>query len=92
MKVKVRYFARLREITGKSEEEFELKNAERLSELLKLLVDKYGEDLQRVLFRGEKLNPSIQLLVSGIEVSTRYEKVRLRNGDVVAILPPVGGG
>jgi molybdopterin synthase sulfur carrier subunit len=78
MEVKVLYFALARDLTGKSEEtlKFTGKTTDDLKELLKRKYPKM-----------EKL-----LEVSRIAVNGEYYEGKLKEGDTVAIIPPVSGG
>ncbi|PSN90227.1 hypothetical protein B9Q03_06010 [Candidatus Marsarchaeota G2 archaeon OSP_D] len=91
MKVTVKYFARLREILGKSSDEFELEDSPTITDLLNLLSNRYPQ-LRGAVFEhdGKTLKKIYQVLVSGEYVGEPNKK--LRDGDIVAILPPVAGG
>ncbi|PSN94508.1 hypothetical protein B9Q04_02075 [Candidatus Marsarchaeota G2 archaeon BE_D] len=91
MKVTVRYFARLREMLGKSSDEFELEDSSTIMDLLNLLSTRYP-NLKSAVFEndGKTLKKIYQVLVSGQHVSEPNRK--LHDGDIVAILPPVAGG
>lgn len=94
MKVKVKFFTSLREITGKKEEEIQLPRTIRVKELLVSLSEKYGKEFTDYLYdeRG-KVQTYIQILVNGrgINVLQGFE-TELKEGDTIAIFPPVGGG
>ncbi|MEM0120264.1 MAG: ubiquitin-like small modifier protein 1 [Thermoprotei archaeon] len=91
MKVTVRYFARVREGLGRSSDEVELDGEPTLMDLLRLLVEKYPI-LKGIIFEADSktLNKFYQVMVSGERVAGLDRK--LREGDVVAIIPPVAGG
>lgn len=94
MKVKARFFTRLREITNKREEEVELANDVSVGDLLRLLEEKYGSEFRDYMRnrRGE-FRGTLQYLVSGRNVkSLQGFKTKLKEGDTLAIIPPVGGG
>lgn len=94
MKVKARFFTRLREITKKREEEIEVEEKITLSEFLEILEKKHGEEFRKYL-RNRMGAPrgTLQFLINGKNVRTLkgFETI-LKEGDVVAIIPPVGGG
>ncbi|MEM3018234.1 MAG: MoaD/ThiS family protein, partial [Candidatus Bathyarchaeia archaeon] len=71
MKVKARYFAAVREIVGKSEEDFDLPDEATVHDLLNILSEKYGEPLKRYIFPGsvEELSPNLNLLIDGKNVT-----------------------
>ena len=92
-RVRTRYFAMLREDTGVREEELELPEGSTLTDFIEFLVEKY-EGLRRVLFdeKGE--------FREGFMVAHNAETVpriklgsrKLKDGDEIVILPPIGGG
>jgi molybdopterin synthase sulfur carrier subunit len=97
MQVKVRLFTSLREIIGKREESLNFPDREMVTiEIaLKVLSDKYGKPFMEYVYENETNKPKgfLQFLING-NSSTTMEglKTELRDGDVLAILPPVGGG
>ena len=95
MKIKVRYFTTLRELAGTKEEELEMKEGSSLAELVEKVSLKYSKeafDYMHVKESG-KIDPSIHFLVNGVPThSLRGFETELKEGDVVAIIPPIGGG
>ncbi len=94
LKVTVRFFTTLREITGKREDQIELKRPTSVNLLLKQLGKKYGKEYDDYVFDelGD-VRGHLQVLVNGQSVTTlRGLRTTLKDGDQVAILPPVGGG
>ncbi|MEM2926520.1 MAG: MoaD family protein [Candidatus Bathyarchaeia archaeon] len=102
MKVKVRLFTRLREIAGEPEVTINLPENATLGEALEALVIKYGSEFKRYLFEGEghvgpegyaDPRPYLQFLVDGKNSDTMGGlRMRLWDGCLLAIVPPVGGG
>ena len=94
MEVTVRFFTVLRELTGYKEIKVELEEKASLQELLSKLSARFGEKFTGYVF-DEKGNVKshLQLLINGENSkSLKGLKSELREGYVVAILPPVGGG
>jgi molybdopterin synthase sulfur carrier subunit len=96
VRVTVKFFTFLRELVGKREEIIELSGRKvTVKELLERLADRYGEDFCGYVFdpiSGE-LREHLQLLVNGRNViSLQGLSTELKDGDVFAIIPPVGGG
>jgi molybdopterin synthase sulfur carrier subunit len=92
--VRIRFFTRLREITGKREEEVKVKRGTTVGELLKTLEEKYGEAFKDYVrdSRG-KFRQNLQYLVNGRNVKFLQELETVLNlDDTLAIIPPVGGG
>lgn len=95
MNITVKFFASLREITGKKDEVFSLNNGLLVEDLIKILIDKYGPEFKYYIYDEEKksLKQDIQFLINGRNVFTLNGlKTKLKDGDQIAILPPVGGG
>mgnify|MGYP001082690844 CR=1 FL=1 len=94
MKITVKFFTSLREITGKKEDEIQSSSVITVEELLAHLSKKYGREFTEYLY-DEKGNVQkyIQILINGrgINVLQGFE-TKLKEGDTVAIFPPVGGG
>lgn len=97
MEIKVRFFTNLREIVGKREETLTLPNTEPVTVdlALKLLAQKYGNPFTEYVYQKETMQPKgfLQFLINGASTSTLNGlETTLHDGDVLAILPPVGGG
>jgi len=94
MNVEVKFFTSLREITGKKVDEIQLQNAITVDELLTLLSEKYGKNFREYIYnkKGE-VQGFLSFLVNGknINIMQGFD-TKLQENDVVAILPPVGGG
>ena len=94
MTVKVKFFTSLREITGKKTDEILLENTVTVKELLILLSDKYGKPFREYVYnRKGDVQDFLSFLVNGknINVLQGFD-TELKQDDVIAILPPVGGG
>jgi MoaD family protein len=93
----VRFFTSLREITGRKEEvvEFSGKKKVTVRVVLDRLCRRFGEDFVGYVFDGETgdVRGFLQFLVNGHSVSSEVGlEAVLSDGDVLAIVPPVGGG
>jgi len=93
MKVEVKFFTSLREITGKKVDEIQLQNPITVNELITLLSEKYGKNFREYIYNKGDVQVFLSFLVNGknINIMQRFD-TKLQEGDVVAILPPVGGG
>jgi molybdopterin synthase sulfur carrier subunit len=94
MKVEVKFFTSLREITGKKADELQLQNAITVKELLTLLSEKYGKNFREYIYdKKGKVQDFLSFLVNGrnINVLQGFD-TELKQGDTIAIIPPVGGG
>jgi molybdopterin synthase sulfur carrier subunit len=80
MRIKLRYFASIRELVGAAKGEIELPEGSNVDGMLETVKRYYGRlrDMDRILVavNGEYVDPGTHLV----------------NGDVVALFPPVSGG
>jgi MoaD family protein len=94
MKIKIKFFTSLREITDKKVDEIQLQNSITVKELLVILSEKYGKKFKEYIYnkKGE-VQDFLSFLVNGknINVLQGFD-TKLKQGDTIAILPPVGGG
>jgi MoaD family protein len=97
LQVSVRFFTSLREIVGKKEETIEFPEGEKVTVevVLKTLAQRYGKRFVEYVYDREtgEARGFLQFLVNGKSASTlNCLETELADGDVLAILPPVGGG
>ena len=97
VEVKVRLFTTLREIANKKEETLTFPDNQKVTvgAALKTLAEKYGDPFADYLYDAKTGQPKsfLQFLVNGASTSTLDGlETELKDGDVLAILPPVGGG
>ena len=94
MRIAVKFFTTLREIAGKREEEIEARDDVTVKEILKYLSEKHGREFVDYLYDTEgRAKSYLQFLVNGRSITTLEGfETKLKNGDQVAIIPPVGGG
>jgi len=94
MKIKVKFFTSLREITGKKEDEIQSPSIITVEELLTHLSKKYGREFTEYLYDEKgKVRTYIQILINGRGINALQGfETKLKEGDTVAIFPPVGGG
>ncbi|MHA1589662.1 MAG: MoaD/ThiS family protein [Candidatus Njordarchaeales archaeon] len=94
MKVKVRYFAYIRQLVQDTrEEEFSLPDRATLRDLLMKIVKKYGRSIEKVLFdsmQKKALSENIIVLVNGKAVNDL--KLELEDEDTISIMPFLSGG
>jgi MoaD family protein len=81
VKVTVAYFARARECTGIAEEELELSQPASLQQLFARVAALHPNITE--------IKPILSPLVNG---KWAPQETNLKDGDRVALLPPVGGG
>ncbi|RLF10738.1 MAG: molybdopterin synthase sulfur carrier subunit [Thermoprotei archaeon] len=93
MKVRVKFFAVVRELAGAKELEVEVNPECTVMSLLEELAHKLPSKFREYVFKGGALSKSIIILVNGKGISElKGLDTKLSSGDEVAILPPVSGG
>ncbi len=97
MKVSVRFFTSLRELTAKKEESLEFPDDEKVTvdSVLQKLSREHGKRFVDYVFDSEtgEVKGFLQFLVNGKSAASLSGlQTELKDGDVLAILPPVGGG
>ncbi len=97
MIIKIRFFTILREIANKREETLTLPEGQKVpvSMVLKALSEEYGKPFTDYIFDAEsgRVKGFLQFLINGNSTTTLNGlETTLKDGDVLAILPPVGGG
>ena len=96
MRIKVRYFTTLRELAQRAEEVVELRDGALLRDLIEKIALTYGNEARKYLYVDEvqgTVDPSVRFLINGRDAkSLKGLDTRLKDGDIVAIIPPIGGG
>lgn len=97
MQVLVRFFTRLREIIGKKEEKAQFAEGSKVTvgKVLETLGQKYGKNFAEYVYdeKTGKVRSFLQFLINGKSATTlKGLQTELEDGDILAILPPVGGG
>lgn len=94
MEITIRYFTVLSKLTQKRQEKIKIKEGSTLKDVLGLLVQRYGESLERYVSSG-RANKGLQLvlLLNGQDIAQMNGlKTKLHDGDTVALMPPIAGG
>jgi len=97
LQVSVRFFTSLRELTSKREETLKFRDGETVTvdKVLKRLAKRYGQSFVEYVYdsKNGEVKGFLQFLVNGRSASTLNGlDTTLADGDVLAIIPPVGGG
>jgi MoaD family protein len=97
LRVSVRFFTSLREIIKKKEETLEFSDNQKVTmdKVLETLTQKHGKNFTDYVYdvKTHEVRGFLQFLVNGKSSSTLNGlQTELSDGDVLAILPPVGGG
>ncbi len=92
--INLKYFANIRDITGKKEESLLLKKGHSVMDALIKLAEIYGDKLSQFIL-NEKGEPreNLTFLINGKAIkSEKLNEKKLKDGDVFVILPPISGG
>ena len=96
MKVKARYFTTLRGLAQRAEEEIEFEDNITLADPIEKIALKYGCEARQYLYSDEKrrkVDSSVRFLINGRDARMlRGLETKLENVDIMAIIPPIGGG
>jgi len=104
LRVRTRYFGRVRELLGVKAEEYEVEDGSTVADLLLAYIPKRhveeSEAWRRTVFRTAKGRlltnrdgtPILRNHLILVDGKTSSLNRRLRDGDEVAVLPPFGGG
>ena len=97
MQVSVRFFTSLRELIGKKEETLKFSDTESVTvnTVLRRLAKRYGKEFVEYVYdrKTGEVKSFLQFLINGRSASALNGlDTKLEDGDVLAIIPPVGGG
>ena len=95
MKIRVRYFTTLQELARTREEELEVEEGINLAKLIEKISSKYGQEAFNYLHDKTtgKIDPTLKFLVNGVDLRRLQGfETRLKEGDIIAIIPAIGGG
>ena len=93
MSIVVKFFATLRDLTSRNPIEIPAQDSMTLRQVLGILFTRFGTELQALILEEGILRDRIQILVNGRSVKWLDDLDTLtREGDTIAIFPPVGGG
>ncbi len=95
IQVTIRLFTTLRELAGKREETLDVKDQSATVKVaLEKLIERYGREFREYLYgEGDEIQSYLQLLVNGKSINLMEQMdTLLKEGDQLAIIPPVGGG
>lgn len=94
MKIHVKFLATIREITGKPEIELEIRPGDTVGAALQALQALYGPEFKEAT-TGTTAGgiPKVRFLVNGRNADFLEElETKLKDGDVMVLVPPVAGG
>ncbi|AFZ70047.1 MoaD family protein [Caldisphaera lagunensis DSM 15908] len=93
MKIKVLTMGTLYMITKKFETEIEFKQKPKLIDVINYMIENNPKIKDQIMSQG-KLVDNVSILINGREYRYMDEGINtgLKDGDVIAIVPPAGGG
>ena len=89
MRIKVRYFARFRELTGTGEEKIELPDGSKVRDLIEKIKELHPKFKDEIFGEDYDDNADVNISRNGRYASFEEE---LEDGDIVALFPPTSGG
>ena len=95
MKIKVHYLSLVKSFTKTSQDEFDLKEAAPLSELLGNVAEKYGKVFSQEVYDPERkeIKSTFVVLVNGVLIDQLQGiNTQLKDGDNIIIMSLVTGG
>lgn len=93
-RVKVKTFSVIRDVLGAEVVELDVNGSETVGEIFNVLVQRYGEAFREKLWDKStgKMEPFLMRLNDEIISSTFDMTKKIKDGDEIAIIFPVGGG
>jgi molybdopterin synthase sulfur carrier subunit len=94
LKIEVRLFANLREFAKTKAVVEDVKSGTSVGDVLQKICERFGAGFrEQVLNKRGQPNENVKVLLNGHNiVFLQGSSTKLRDGDVIAIFPPVGGG
>ena len=94
MEVEVKLYAMLREIASKKLEKVDLPEKASMRDLIGFMISKYGEEFGTYIYDADKkVRNYLSYMINGVNINSLDGfETTLKDGDVISLLPPVGGG
>ncbi|MEX2738120.1 MAG: ubiquitin-like small modifier protein 1 [Candidatus Wukongarchaeota archaeon] len=95
MSINVKFFAIFRDLLGLKELQLEAGSKENLKliDLLESLFQRFGEDFRSKILENGNIRPKVNIMINGRNIKfLDGVNSTLKDGDIVAIFPPVAGG
>jgi len=94
MEVEVKLYAMLREIASKKLEKVDLPEKASVRDLIDFLISEYGDEFASYIYDSEKqVRNYLSYMINGVNINSLDGfETTLKGGDVISLLPPVGGG
>ncbi len=95
MEITVKVMGPLIKITGESTVLMNMPEESTVRDLLEALFRRFGEDLKQEVLNeeGTDLAPYYKVLINGRNTKLmNYLETKLKNGQIVHVMPPIAGG
>lgn len=94
MKVTVRYYGVVREAINKRTEDVEVSDGSTIGDLMKHIVETKNPQLREMIYDKQgQVRDFLAYVINEVDVrSLDGFNTELKEGDVVLLLPPIGGG
>lgn len=94
LKVEVRLFANLRELAKTKAVVEDIKIGTSVGDVLQKICERFGAKFrEQILDRHGQPNENVKILLNGRNIVFLHDTAtKLKDGDVIAFFPPVGGG
>ncbi len=94
VRVKVKTLGILYRVTGSIEHEMEIPEGSTIRDVIVRLVERFPELRDEIFEDGQTFSQDYRIMLNGREVSylDRKEETKVKNGDEIVVIPPVGGG
>jgi len=92
IELKIRFTAQLKDRAGLATDSIKIDANNKLQDLLKLLIEKYGESFGKILFDTDGSYRNSNLIVINQYQVNYNENTQLNDGDEIALMSPISGG
>lgn len=93
MKVEVKFLATIRVITSESSIVLLCTHHDTAGTVMQMLIKKYKQKFKQVIMDKTNLKSSIKMIINGRDIEyLNGLDTKLKDGDVIVIIPPIAGG
>lgn len=92
MIIKLKFTAQIKDVIGSNTDTITIEDGTKLKDLLKTLVDKYGNDFKSILFDESGLYRHSNLIVVNQTQENYEDNLALVDGMEITLMSPISGG